>query len=82
MNINQLQEKRNKLMADASAIVAGDTITAEQRTQFDALTAEVALVDGDIARLQAIEEHRSSLRNPVNQPRPNPSESNDPEERA
>ncbi len=82
MNISQLTEKRNKLMTDASVIVAGETISAEQRSQFDALTAEVALVDGDIARLQAIEEHRSSLRNPVNQPRPNPSESNDPEERA
>ncbi len=82
MILSQLQEKRNKLMADLSVIVAGDSITAEQRTQFDAITAEVAVLDGDIARVKAVEEHRSSLRNPVNQPRPNPSESNDPEERA
>jgi HK97 family phage major capsid protein len=82
MILSQLIEKRNKLMADASAIVAGESITAEQRTQFDALTNEVGVLDTDIARVKAVEEHRSSLRNPVNQPRPDPSESNDPEERA
>ncbi len=82
MILTQLQEKRNKTMADAMAIMAGETITAEQRSQFDTAMADVAVVDGDIARLQAVEEHRASLHTAVNQPRPNPSESNDPEERA
>ena len=81
MNLSQLQEKRNKLMTDMSAIVEGD-FTPEKRTQFDTLTADVAVLDGDIARVKAAEEHRAAMKNPVNQPRPNPSESNDPEERA
>lgn len=82
MTIAQLQEKRNKLFADASALVAGESVTAEQRTQFDAMLADVTVIDGDINRLQAIEEHRASMRNPVNQPAPKPGESADPEERA
>jgi len=82
MNLNQLQEQRNKIMADASAIVAGDNITVEQRNQFDIMLADVAALDGDITRVKAIDEHRAAMRLPVNQPRPNPSESNDPEERA
>src|SRR6202034_2919474 len=81
MNLSQLQEKRNKLMTDMSAIVEGD-FTPEKRTQFDTLTADVAVLDGDITRVKAAEEQRAALKNPVNQPRPNPSESNDPEERA
>jgi HK97 family phage major capsid protein len=82
MILSQLQEKRNKIMADATAIVAGESVTVEQRNQFDGMLADVATIDGDINRLKAVEEHRSSLRNPVNQPAPNPGESNDPEERA
>lgn len=82
MTIAQLQEKRNNLMADASVIMAGENITGEQRTQFDAMTSEVETINGDINRLQAIEEHRAAMRNPVNQPVVDPSQSNDPEERA
>jgi len=82
MILTQLIEKRNKTMAEATAIVAGENITVEQRNQFDTMLAAVATIDGDISRLKAVEEHRAALREPVNQPRPNPSESNDPEERA
>jgi HK97 family phage major capsid protein len=82
MTIAQLLEKRNKLMVDASAIVAGENITVEQRSQFDVMHAEVSTINGDIARLQAVEEHRAAMRNPVNQPVVDPSESHDPEERA
>jgi HK97 family phage major capsid protein len=81
MTLQQLLEKRNTLMANMTTIVEGD-FTPEKRTQFDTLTADVAVVDGDIARVKAAEEHRAAMKNPVNQPRPNPSESNDPEERA
>src|ERR1700739_3024424 len=82
MNINQLQEKRSQIMADATKLLEGENVTAEQRSQFDAMLADVATVDSDINRLQAIEEHRAAMRKPVNQPHPNPSESSDPEERA
>lgn len=82
MILTELQEKRNRIMADATAIVAGDSITVEQRNQFDSMLADVAAIDADINRVKAVEEHRAALREPVNQPRPNPSESADPEERA
>jgi HK97 family phage major capsid protein len=82
MLLNTLQENRNKIMADATALVAGTEVTAEQRSQFDKMLADVATIDGDIVRVKAVEEHRAAMREPVNQPRPNPGESNDPEERA
>jgi len=82
MTLTQLQEKKNTLMASATALLAGENVTAEQRSQFDVMLADVTSIDGDINRLKAVEEHRAALREPVNQPRPNPSESNDPEERA
>lgn len=82
MTLAQLQEKRNKMWADASALVAGENVTAEQRSQFDSALTEIQAVDGDINRVKAVEEHRASMRNPVNQPVVDPSQSNDPEERA
>lgn len=81
MILKDLQERRNKVWADASAIVAGTEVTAEQRTQFDAMLADVATIDSDIVRLQAVEQYRSEQRSAVNQPRPTPGESNDPAER-
>jgi HK97 family phage major capsid protein len=82
MILKDLQEKRNKQMADATALVAGTEVTAEQRSQFDAILADVATLDSDIVRLQAVEQYKSEQRSAVNHPRPNPGESNDPEERA
>ena len=60
MELKELQEKRNRLMADASALMAGTEITVEQRSKFDEMTAEVTVIDGDINRLKAIEEHRDA----------------------
>ncbi len=82
MDIKSLSEKRNKLIVDAQTIMQGETVTAEQRSQFDAMLADVAIVDADIARLTAVEKAQAEARN-INQPaRPNPGESADPEERA
>jgi HK97 family phage major capsid protein len=82
MLITDLVTRRAKLLADATALTKGDTITGEQRTQFDALMSDVEAVNADISRLEAIEEHRSKMLNPVNQPAPGVKESNDIEERA
>jgi HK97 family phage major capsid protein len=82
MILKDLQEKRNKLMADATAIVAGTEVTVEQRSTFDTMLADVAVVDSDIVRLQAVESYQSEQRSAaVNHPRPTPGESNDPAER-
>jgi HK97 family phage major capsid protein len=80
MILSELREKRNKLMADASVIMQGD-VTAEKRTQFDAIIANVTTIDGDISRLESVEKHKAEQRSVV-PPRPNPGESADPEERA
>jgi HK97 family phage major capsid protein len=82
MNLTQLQEKRNKGMADAMALTAGENITAEQRTQFDLLLADVATTDADIVRVKAVEQYQTEQRSAVNiASRPNPGEANDPSER-
>lgn len=82
MNTTQLQEKRNKVMADAMALTAGENITAEQRSQFDVMLADVTSIDADIVRVKAVEQYQSEQRNAVNAGnRPNPGESNDPAER-
>ena len=83
MNLNQLQERRNKLMTDAMVITAGENITAEQRSQFDTMLADVATIDTDITRVKAVEQYQTEQRSAVNAgARPNPGESNDPAERA
>ena len=79
MDIKSLQEKRNKLVADATAMLAGD-VTAEVRASFDAAMADVTVLDGDINRLQSVEQYKSEQRASL-PGRPNPGESNDPEER-
>jgi len=82
MEIKSLQEKRNKLMADATALVAGESVTAEQRTQFDTMLTDVATIDADITRVQAADEYRAAQNKAVNSPRPNPGESNEAHEAA
>jgi HK97 family phage major capsid protein len=52
----QLREQRKKLTVDAQALLAGDTITAEQRTQFDAIMVDAEVLKGDIDRLESLTE--------------------------
>jgi HK97 family phage major capsid protein len=80
MTLNELREKRNKLMADASALMQGE-VTAEKRTQFDAMLADVTALNGDITRLEAVEQYNREQRAIV-PGRPNPGESADPAENA
>lgn len=82
MDIKSLSDKRNKLIADAQAIMQGESVTAEQRGQFDAMLADVKIVDADIARLSAVEQAKAETRSISTPTRPNPGESADPEERA
>lgn len=72
MNIVDLQEKRNRIMAEATAIVQGAEVTAEQRAKVNAMLADVDTLEADIAvaeRLAAFEEQRSAA---SAQARPNP----------
>jgi HK97 family phage major capsid protein len=74
-NLVDMKELRNKIMNDATAIVQGAEITAEQRTKVSAMLADVDTLEADIAvaeRLAAFEEQRSAS---VAQARPNPNSS-------
>jgi HK97 family phage major capsid protein len=68
MVIKDLQEKRNKLVADAQKLVLSKDFDTEKRAQADAMLAESDVISADIARLQKIEaveaEQRSSTRPP------------------
>lgn len=53
--IQSLTEKRNKLLADARALMTGENITAETRTKADAMIADAEVLRGDIERIKATE---------------------------
>lgn len=81
MTLQELQEKRAKLIADAMALTKGTEFTPEVRTKFDAMMADVTAVDGDIARMEAVEKYNKEARSAAEQHRPNPGESLDPAEK-
>lgn len=57
--IEALREQRSRLMTDINALTAGDTMTAEQTTQFDTLEEQINTVDGEIERRQRQEERET-----------------------
>jgi HK97 family phage major capsid protein len=90
--MRNLQDKRNRLMAEARAILNGGAITPEKREQYDAIIEDLTTVNGDIERRQAFEKIEAEDRrivNPTRRPdpgasdeavwrlRPNPGESAD-----
>jgi HK97 family phage major capsid protein len=76
MIIKDLQEKRNKLVADAQKLVLGEKFDNEKRAQADAMLAESDIISADIARLQKIEAVEAEQRN-SNRPARGPIESTD-----
>jgi HK97 family phage major capsid protein len=71
-DLNATRELRNGLLAKMSALATAEVYGAEQRSQFDAMNADVAIHEGDIARLEITEkfeaEQRSAQRPNRNQP--------------
>lgn len=65
MTKKELQDKRNKLLADAQAIVLKADVTAEDRSTFDTMLADVATVEADIQRMEALESRAGSIPRPV-----------------
>ena len=78
MTLKELRNKKNKLMADAQTIMSAETVTGEQRSQFDAIMADVAIVDGDIARMEAVERYEVEQRSANRPTRPQPGASAEP----
>jgi HK97 family phage major capsid protein len=70
--LKNLIEQRNKLMTDMQALAAGENFTAEKRTQFDTMNADLAIVDADITRLQGLEARAAELAKvvPINRAQP------------
>lgn len=61
MKSKELRAKRAKLIEDARALANGDTMTAEQATQFDAMMAEAEQMMGHITRIEQSENAAKTL---------------------
>ena len=72
MTLNELKDKRNKLMHDASAIMQGTTVTAEQRTQVNAMLTDVDTIEADITVLERTSKFEAENRRTAAPPRGNP----------
>lgn len=55
MRSKELRAKRAKLISDASALINGETVTAEQNTQFDAMMTKADELKARIDRIEAAE---------------------------
>jgi HK97 family phage major capsid protein len=66
MTIQEIKDKRSKLLLDARTIMSGANVTAEQRTQVDAMLADANTLQADAQRLESIEvETRSTSSNSI-----------------
>lgn len=61
MKSKELRAKRAKLVADARALTNGDTMTAEQAAQFDAMMEEADKIKAQIDRIERAEDVERTL---------------------
>jgi HK97 family phage major capsid protein len=82
----ELQEKRQKLHADATELLKKAPMSAEDRTKFDGMMAEMETLKGDIDRIQRAEameaEFSTTEHREVTQPGNQPTEQQQNEQRA
>lgn len=69
MNIQETTEKRNKLMVDAQALITKETVTTEDRSNFDKMIADSDLLTADITRKQAVETFNKEQQRSTRPPR-------------
>lgn len=80
MTLQEMRDKRNKLLRDAQAIVTGEKVTAEQREQVKAMLADVDVIETDIAVLDRASKAEAETRRTGAPPRGTPgAENSDPE---
>jgi HK97 family phage major capsid protein len=72
LKISALIEKRNALMSQISTLAKTENLTSEQRSQFDAMAADLEILNTDIQRLEFAENLESELRSNNRPPRANP----------
>lgn len=69
MNIQEITEKRNKLMVDAQALITKETVTTEDRSNFDKMIADSDALTADITRMQAVENFNKEQQRSTRPPR-------------
>jgi HK97 family phage major capsid protein len=68
----ELRAKRVQTIADAQKIVLQETVTTEDRAKFDAMMEDVTIYEGDIQRIERIDQLEAESRQTQRPPRPNP----------
>jgi HK97 family phage major capsid protein len=69
MNLQEITSKRNKLMVDAQALITKETVTTEDRSNFDKMIADADVLSADITRMQSVEKFNAEQRNSTRPPR-------------
>jgi hypothetical protein len=69
MKLQELIEKRNKTMVDAQALFTKETVTSEDRSNFDRMIADSDVLSADITRMQAVEKFNAEQRGTTRPPR-------------
>ena len=69
MTIQEMREKRTKLLTDAQAIMLAATVTAENRASVDAMLADVDALELDITRTERVSVVDTENRSTRNTPR-------------
>jgi HK97 family phage major capsid protein len=69
MTLQELREKRSKLLSDAHAIMSGADVTAEQRTAVDKMLADANILQADAQRMEQLEAHDAEQRSSGRIPR-------------
>ena len=69
MDIKSLIEKRNKLMVDAQAVITKETVTTEDRSNFDRMISDADVLSADITRMQSVENFNKEQNRSTRPPR-------------
>jgi HK97 family phage major capsid protein len=80
MNLQEITSKRNKLMVDAQALITKETVTTEDRSNFDKMIADADLLSKDITRMQAVENFNTEQNRSTRPPRAGFGNEDQPEE--
>lgn len=69
MNLQETTLLRNKTMVDAQALITKETVTTEDRSNFDRMIADADVLSADITRMQAIETFNADQNRSTRPPR-------------
>ena len=61
-SLKQVKEQRDALLNKMQVIALSDKFDAEKRSQFDAINADVAVIESDITRLESVAKYEAEQR--------------------